>query len=302
MSNKAPMKSKQLNTDLFKVQANQQIRLMDYDPASCNGFSHRKEAEHQLKQDIKELADLQYQLYAENKRSVLIVFQAMDAAGKDGSIRHVFSGLNPQGCKVYSFKSPSASELNHDYLWRHYNKLPPRGEIGIFNRSHYENVLITRVHPEFILNENLPDIRSVEDITTKFWEKRYRQIRDFEKTITENGTTVIKFFLHLSKGEQKKRFMERIRKPEKNWKFSSADIHERQYWDDYQQAYEQAISETSTEKAPWYIIPADNKWFTHVAIGNIIVEKLQNMDIQMPDISGEEKDALKKAKKKLQNE
>ncbi len=296
------MKSKQLNTDLFKVQANQKIRLKNYDPASCNGFTNRKEADHQLKQDIKELADLQYQLYAENKRSVLIVFQAMDAAGKDGSIRHVFSGLNPQGCKVYSFKSPSANELDHDYLWRHYNKLPPRGEIGIFNRSHYENVLITRVHPKFILNENLPEIHSVDDITAEFWERRYRQIRDFEQTLTENGTTVIKFFLHLSKSEQKKRFMERIRKPEKNWKFSSADIHERQYWDDYQLAYEQAMSATSTDKAPWYIIPADNKWFTHVAIGNIIVDTLQQMNIQMPEVSDEEKDALKKAKKKLQAE
>ncbi|PTN09595.1 polyphosphate kinase 2 family protein [Mangrovibacterium marinum] len=296
------MKSKQLNTDLFKVQAKQQIRLKNYDPASCNGFANRKEAEHQLKQDIKELADLQYQLYAENKRSVLIVFQAMDAAGKDGSIRHVFSGLNPQGCKVYSFKSPSANELDHDYLWRHYNKLPPRGEIGIFNRSHYENVLITRVHPEFLLNENLPDVHATNDITTEFWERRYRQIRDFEQTLTENGTTIIKFFLHLSKDEQKKRFMERIRKPAKNWKFSSADIRERQYWDDYQHAYEQAMRATSTEEAPWYIIPADNKWFTHVAIGNIIVETLQQMNIQMPEISSEEKDALKKAKKKLQNE
>jgi PPK2 family polyphosphate:nucleotide phosphotransferase len=299
---KQEMKAKQFNTNQFRVPAREKISLKDYDPGSCNGFSHKKEAAHQLKQDIKALADLQYQLYAENRRSLLLVFQAMDAAGKDGSIRHVFSGLNPQGCKVTSFKSPSVNELDHDYLWRHYNKLPARGEIGIFNRSHYENVLVTRVHPEFILNENLPGIRSTDDITADFWDKRYRQIRDFEQAITENGTSVIKFFLHLSKEEQKKRFLARIRKPEKNWKFSPADIRERQYWDDYQHVYEEALSATSTETAPWYIIPADNKWFTHVAIGNIIVENLQKMNIQMPEISADEKDALKKAKKKLQEE
>jgi len=296
------MKTAQLDTDQFKVQAHQPISLGDYDPASCSGFAQKKEAQHQLREDVKRLADLQYQLYAENKQSLLIIFQAMDAAGKDGSIRHVFSGLNPQGCEVHSFKSPSNNELEHDYLWRHYTKLPQRGNIGIFNRSHYENVLITRVHPEFILNENLPDVNSVKDITPAFWEKRYRQINDFEQSISENGTTIVKFFLHVSKDEQKKRFLERIRKPDKNWKFSSADIHERQHWDDYQQAYEMAFRKTSTETAPWYIIPADNKWFTHVAIGNILVETLQKMNIQMPEISKAEKDALKEARRKLQNE
>ena len=296
------MKTQPLNTDQFKINPNQTLALSDYDPAFCDGFAHKKEAHHQLKQDIKLLADLQYRLYAENRQSLLIIFQAMDAAGKDGSIRHVFSGLNPQGCKVNSFKSPTVNELDHDYLWRHYSKLPARGEIGIFNRSHYENVLITQVHPEFILNEKLPGIHSTDDITAGFWEKRYRQIREFEQNITENGTTVIKFFLHLSPGEQKNRFLERIRKPAKNWKFSSADIHERQRWDDYQKAYEKAISHTSTTRAPWYVIPADNKWFTHVAIGTIIVETLQQMNIRMPQISKAEKDALKQARQQLLNE
>ena len=296
------MKTKEPDTRRFKVKSGQTVDLKNYDTGFCGEYSNKKEAGHQLAKDIKRLDELQYQLYAENKRSLLIIFQAMDAAGKDGSIKHVFSGLNPQGCEVHSFKSPSGNELEHDYFWRHYNKLPQRGNIGIFNRSHYENVLITRVHPQFILNENLPGINSTTDITPEFWEKRYRQINDFERSITENGTTVIKFFLHLSKEEQKKRFLERIRKPAKNWKFSSADIRERQHWDDYQNAYESAISQTSTDIAPWYIIPADNKWFTHVAIGNIIVDTLQKMNIQMPKISKAEKDALKQAKQKLLNE
>lgn len=296
------MKTKDPDTRQFKVKPNHTVDLRNYDTGFCGEYSTKKEARHQLAKDIKKLDELQYQLYAENKRSLLIIFQAMDAAGKDGSIKHVFSGLNPQGCEVRSFKSPSGNELDHDYFWRHYTKLPQRGNIGIFNRSHYENVLITRVHPEFILNENLPGINSTADITPEFWEKRYRQINDFERSISENGTTVIKFFLHLSKEEQKKRFLERIRKPAKNWKFSSADIHERQFWDAYQSAYEEAFSKTSTETAPWYIIPADNKWFTHVAIGNIIVDTLQKMNIQMPEISRSERDALKQARKKLLSE
>ncbi|HKI89874.1 MAG TPA: PPK2 family polyphosphate kinase, partial [Draconibacterium sp.] len=245
---------------------------------------------------------LQYQLYAESKQALLIIFQAMDAAGKDGAIKHVFSGVNPQGCAVHSFKQPSGNELKHDYLWRHYTKLPERGKIGIFNRSHYENVLITRVHPEFLLAEDLPEIQSVEDVTDEFWEERYRQINNFEKTISNNGTTVIKFFLHVSKDEQKERFLSRIENREKNWKFSSADIRERMLWDKYQTTYEKAISKTSTKWAPWYIIPADKKWFSRVAIGNIILETLKNMNIQMPEISDEEEAALNSAKEKLVKE
>ena len=289
-------------TEKFRVKPHQPVLLDGYDPSFSHGFKNKKAAEKQLKQDIKLLSELQYQLYAENKKSLLIIFQAMDAAGKDGAIKHVFSGVNPQGCEVHSFKQPTSNELKHDYLWRHYNKLPERGKIGIFNRSHYENVLITRVHPEFILSENLPGINSLADVDESFWEKRFEEINHFEKTIANNGTTIIKFFLHLSKKEQKKRFLSRIEDPSKNWKFSHSDILERSFWDDYKKAYEQAIGKTSTTIAPWYIIPADHKWVSHVAIGNIIVETLQNMAIQMPVISEDEKKALKVAKQSLLKE
>lgn len=293
------MSTLKLNTKILKVPEGQSVSFHNYNTAFSDGFKNKKEAEHQLKEDIELLSDLQYRLYAENKKSLLIIFQAMDAAGKDGAIKHVFSGVNPQGCEVHSFKRPSANELEHDYLWRHYTKLPARGKIGIFNRSHYENVLISKVHPEILITENLPNIQSVSDVSEDFWETRYKQINHFEKTISENGTRIIKFFLHLSKEEQKKRFLERIENSDKNWKFSSADIEERSYWKEYQKAYEQALSKTSTEIAPWYIIPADHKWYSHVAIGNIIVETLKNMDIQMPVISKNEKEKLNQAKKIL---
>ncbi|HKJ42183.1 MAG TPA: polyphosphate kinase 2 family protein [Sunxiuqinia sp.] len=293
------MNAHKFDTNQFRVPANQKISLNDFDTTFCEGFKDKNEADEQLQKDIESLFKLQYKLYAENKRSLLIIFQAMDAAGKDGAIKHVFSGLNPQGCNVHSFKQPSSNELQHDYLWRHYNKLPNRGEIGIFNRSHYENVLITKVHPEFLLKENLPGLQSVSDVKKHFWKDRYRQINAFERTISESGTTVVKFFLHLSKDEQKKRFLSRIENKDKNWKFSSADIEERSYWKAYQKAYEKAISQTSNEIAPWYIIPADNKWFSHVAIGNILVETLKKMGIEMPTISDREKKALERAKQQL---
>lgn len=291
-----------IDTQKFSVPPKQAISLKDHDPGARDGLKNKKAAKAQLREDIEQMSELQYRLYAENRQALLIIFQAMDAAGKDSAIRHVLSGINPQGCDVNSFKHPSALELDHDYLWRHYAKLPDRGRIGIFNRSHYENVLITRVHPEFLLAENLPGIHSVKDVTEEFWEKRYRQINDFERTISENGATIIKFFLHLSKKEQKKRFLERIEKPEKNWKFSAADIEERNYWSDYRQAYEMAISKTSTHYAPWYIIPADHKWFSRVAIGNIIVGTLKRMDIRMPVVSEKEKILLQRAKEKLEKE
>lgn len=284
----------------FKIPLGKPYSLADSHPDYCEGFADKKDAQKQLNQDIKELSKLQYKLYAENKRSLLIVFQAMDAAGKDGAIKHVFSGLNPQGCVVHSFKKPSANELEHDFLWRHYTKLPQRGNIGIFNRSHYENVLITKVHPEFLLSENLPNIQSVDDVTPEFWEQRYEQINAFEKTLHENGATVIKFFLHLSKDEQKDRFLARINNKEKNWKFSSADIEERKYWDAYQKVYAEAIQKTSTDYAPWYVIPANNKWYTRVVISNILVETLESMNIKIPTLSASEKAALKNAKSILE--
>ena len=291
-----------MNFQKFKAPPRTPVSLREYDPAFIDAFKDSKAAKKQLKKDIKLMSGLQYRLYAENRRALLLIFQAMDAAGKDGAIKHVLSGINPQGCEVHSFKHPSSEELDHSYLWRHYTKLPDRGRIGIFNRSHYENVLITKVHPEYLLAENLPDIHSVEDVDTDFWETRYRQINNFERTVSENGTVILKFFLHLSKKEQKRRFLSRIKNPDKNWKFSAADIEERAFWEDYQNAYETAISRTSTDYAPWYIIPANHKWFSRVAIGNIIVETLKNMDIKMPVISEEEKALLQKAKGKLEKE
>lgn len=226
----------------------------------------------------------------------------MDTAGKDGAIKHIMSGLNPSGVKVTSFKVPSSNELEHDYFWRHYKALPARGEIGIFNRSHYENVLVTKVHPEYILNENLPDIDKLSDIDQKFWNNRYKQIKRFEKNLFQNGTIIFKFFLHLSFEEQKKRLIERIDDPKKNWKFSPADAKERQYWDKYQSAYEEALSNTSTDYAPWYVIPADNKWFSRLAIAEILYSEFGKLDLHYPEVSAEKIEELQKIKAELEKE
>ncbi|MEI7676329.1 MAG: PPK2 family polyphosphate kinase, partial [Bacteroidales bacterium] len=226
----------------------------------------------------------------------------MDAAGKDGTIKHIMSGVNPAGVKVSSFKSPSTLERNHDYFWRHYVALPGKGEIGIFNRSHYENVLVAKVHPEIILNEKHNDIRSVKDIHKSFWQERYKQICRFEKNLTENDTIILKFFLHVSKDEQKKRFMDRIDDPNKNWKFSVMDLKERSFWNEYQSAYEEAIRKTSKKSAPWYIIPADEKWYSRYLIGSIICAELRKLDLSYPIISDAERLALQKAKDTLLNE
>ena len=243
--------------------------VSDFNPSFTADMS-KQDAKEQLVQNIEKLSELQSMLYAQDRYSVLVIFQAMDAAGKDGTIKHVMSGINPQGCQVYSFKQPSAEELDHDYLWRINRSLPERGRIGIFNRSQYEDVLIAKVHPEILLSSKLPGILKTEDIDNGFWKRRYRQINDFERYLTENGTVIIKFFLNVSKAEQKKRFMERLNDESKNWKFSSADVKERQYWDDYMKAYSDVLTETSTEIAPWYVIPADNKWFMRYAVGQII--------------------------------
>lgn len=248
---------------------------------------------------VKQVVDLQPKLYAGRRYALLIIFQAMDAAGKDSAIAHTLSGLNPQGCEVYSFKQPSTEELNHDFLWRHYKALPEFGRIGVHNRSHYENVLITKVHPELLLNERLPGIDKVKDVDKKFWEQRYESIRAFERHLTNNGTVIIKFFLHVSKDEQKARFLKRIDDPTKNWKFSSADVNERQYFDDYMQAYEQAIQETSTKSCPWYVIPADKKWFTRIAISTIIHQTLKDMKLKYPVLQKEEMERLEMDKKVL---
>ncbi len=290
------------DVDNFKVSDGKGFILSDYPTDDRRKELDKEEAELQIRKDIEELATLQDVLFAENRHAVLIVIQAMDAAGKDGTIKHIMTGVNPAGVQVTSFKSPSAEELDHDYFWRHYKALPGKGQIGIFNRSHYENVLITKVHPEIILNEKHSEIHSLNDINKSFWKDRYNQICRFEKTLTENDTTILKFFLHVSKKEQKRRFLERIENPDKNWKFSTEDLKERAYWDDYQQAYEDAIKNTSTKNAPWYVIPADDKWFMRFLVENIICHELKKLDLKYPVISTDEKLALSKAKEELLNE
>jgi len=228
--------------------------------------------------------------------------QAMDAAGKDSAIEHTMSGLNPQGCQVYSFKQPSSEELDHDFIWRHYKALPERGRVGIHHRSHYENVLICKVHPEYVLNEGISGVDSLKDVNATFWEMRYESIRDFEKHISRNGTVILKFFLNVSKEEQKKRFLERIDEPLKNWKFSSADIDEREKWDQYMSAYEDAIKATTEDHAPWYVIPADKKWFTRIAISRIIVDTFKDMNMKLPELSESEKARLEECRKRLMEE
>ena len=274
--------------------------VSDFD-SSFTGDLSKQDAKEQLAKDIEKLSELQSMLYAQDRYSILIIFQAMDAAGKDGTIKHVMSGINPQGCQVYSFKQPSAEELDHDYLWRINRSLPERGRIGIFNRSHYEDVLIAQVHPEIILSNKLPGVETINDIDPDFWKRRYRQINDFERYLTENGTIVLKFFLNVSKAEQKNRFMERLDDASKNWKFSSADIKERQFWEDYMNAYADVLTETSTELAPWYIIPADNKWFMRYAVGRIICDRMQQLDLHYPKLSKEGLEKLEECKKSVSN-
>lgn len=252
-----------------------------------------------LNEKVK-LRELQERLYADSGKSLLIVLQAMDAAGKDSLIEHVFGGVNPQGCEVHSFKSPSHREYSHDFLWRHAIALPAKGKIGIFNRSHYESVLVCKVHPEYNLNEKVWD--SVSEFDEKFWEERYESIRNFEKHLSENGTTVIKIFLHISKDEQKKRFLDRIDEQEKNWKFSMGDLPERALWDEYMKAYERAINETSKDHAPWFVIPGDDKWFARIAAIQIIIDALEGMNLKFPKLSEEDLKALEGAKKQLESE
>lgn len=253
-----------------------------------------------LIKEKEKLRELQENLYADGSKSLLVVLQAMDAAGKDSLIEHVFGGVNPQGCHVTSFKAPSSKEYAHDFLWRHYLALPQKGMIGIFNRSHYESVLVCKVHPEYNLSEKTWD--SVENFDDKFWNNRYESIRNFEKHLAQNGTTIIKIFLHVSKDEQKKRLLDRINEQEKNWKFSASDLPERALFDEYMDCYETAINETSKDDAPWYVIPADNKWFARLSAIQIIIDTIEKMDLKFPQLSKEEKAGLEDAKKQLENE
>ena len=286
--------------DSLRVREGKKFNLeKDYDTDYDHKMVTKAEGTKILEDGIKNLAVLQDKLYAHNQYSILIVLQAMDAAGKDGIIKHVMSGLNPTGVKVSSFKTPSKEELDHDYFWRHARALPSRGEIGIFNRSHYENVLVTRVHPEYVLNENLPDVNSLKDIDKDFWDKRYKQINRWEKNLAENGTIILKFFLHVSKEEQRRRFLDRINDREKNWKFSIADAEERKHWDQYMRAYEDLLRATSTDHAPWYVLPADDKWFTRLCLGAVMFFEFEKLGLSYPAVSKEQEARLEEVKKAL---
>ena len=264
----------------YRVNDGKHFRLKDIDPADTGHWHSVEEAKGQLQKDIARMAELQAMLYAQDRWALLLIFQAMDAAGKDGTIKHVMSGVNPEGCQVHSFKAPSARELQHDFLWRTTWDLPERGHIGIFNRSYYEEVLVVRVHPPVLESELVPPSLITKDI----WEERFEDIHSFERHMARNGTVIRKFFLHLSKKEQKQRFLARLDEPEKHWKFSEADIHERECWDDYQEAYEDMIRHTAGKHAPWYVVPADNKWFTHLVVAAAIVETLGELDLSYPKV------------------
>jgi PPK2 family polyphosphate:nucleotide phosphotransferase len=290
------MKQMILKPDDFLVKPGRTIDLArDFSPNYKPDGLDKERASGQLAQYVEELSGLQNVLYAQNIYGVLIIFQAMDAAGKDSTIKYVMSGVNPQGCQVFSFKSPSSEELDHDYLWRSVKCLPERGRIGIFNRSYYEEVLIARVHPEILVAQKLPPQAKPKQI----WQQRFRQINQFEHYLSENGVVVLKFFLNVSKGEQKKRFLARLEEPEKHWKFSAQDVLERQHWDAYQAAYQEMFNHTSTESAPWYVIPADRKWLMRLAVSDIICAKLRSLDLHYPKLTDEQVAELARAKQRL---
>lgn len=284
-------------SDNFKVSGKFSIKKTS---TSYKGKLTKEEGEQMLIQEKEKLRELQEKLYADGSQSLLVVLQAMDAAGKDSMIEHVFGGVNPQGCNVTSFKTPSSKEYSHDFLWRHYLALPQKGMIGIFNRSHYESVLVCKVHPEYNLSEKTWS--SVKDFNSTFWENRYESIRNFEKHLAQNGTTVVKIFLHVSKDEQKKRLLDRIDEQEKNWKFSAGDLPERALFDQYMEAYETAINETSKDYAPWYVLPADSKWFARVAAIQIIIDTLEKMNLKYPTLSDKDRQELQESKKQLESE
>jgi len=274
------------------------FRLKDFDPADTNGIKSKKAAQSMLESSSQMLAEMQEKLYAQDVWALLLIFQGMDAAGKDGAIKHVMSGINPQGCDVHAFKTPTNEELDHDFMWRAHKAMPGRGKIGIFNRSYYEEVLVVRVHPPLLKAEKLPD----ELITKHIWEDRYEDINAFEKFLARNGTVIRKFFLHVSKEEQKRRFLERLEDSKKNWKFSMDDIKERKFWGDYQEAYEEMVQNTATKRAPWYVIPADNKWYGRLVIASAIIEVLNGLDLKFPDVDEEKKKELEAIQQALLKE
>ena len=288
-----------MNIEKFVVPEGKKLNLKNHPTDDTGDYKDKKVAAEDLRKNVERLTELQDVLYAQNNHALLIIFQAMDAAGKDGTIKAVMSGLNPQGCEVSSFKQPSSEEIDHDYLWRCMRRVPERGRIGIFNRSYYEDVLIVRVHPEILKLSQMPE--NLEN-DKNIWKKRFEQIRNFETYLAENGVHTLKFFLNVSKEEQKNRFLARIETPEKNWKFSATDAKERAFWDDYMNAYTDAIANTSTEDAPWHIIPADKKWFMRVAVSEIIIKKMESLDLQYPTISEAQRQSLLEAKKILESE
>ncbi len=281
------------------VPPGKRIRLCDYDPGYAGKLKSKEAAAKKLQEDIETLARLQDVLYADNRYALLLIFQAMDAAGKDAIIKHIMSGVNPQGCQVFSFKTPSHEELDHDFMWRNMKALPERGRIGIFNRSYYEEVLIVRVHPEILQGQRIPR-EELED--QDIWKHRYEDINNIERYLTRNGTVILKFFLHVSREEQKKRFLERIERPEKNWKFALSDIREREHWDRYMEAYEDMLNATSTRWAPWYVIPADKKWFTRAAVADIVADKLKSLGLRYPEVGDAHRRELLEGKRLLENE
>jgi PPK2 family polyphosphate:nucleotide phosphotransferase len=281
----------------FRFTDGKAFKLKHIDPEDTLGLKSedKPKAQEALNNGIELLAELQDKLYAQDRWAVLLIFQAMDAAGKDGAIKHVMSGINPQGCQVFSFKAPTSEDLDHDFMWRCMKRLPERGRIGIFNRSYYEETLIVRVHKEILEKQKLPE----KLVTKHIWDERFQDIRNFEKYLTRNGVIVRKFFLHVSKEEQKKRFLERIDNPDKNWKFSSVDIKERGYWNDYMKAYEEMIRNTASKNAPWYVVPADNKWFTRLVVAAAVIDCLSSLDLRYPEVGEEKLKELAKAKSSL---
>jgi PPK2 family polyphosphate:nucleotide phosphotransferase len=282
----------------YRIASGKGFRLKDIDPGDTRGLKSefKGDAKAMLEQGVQWLADEQARLYAQDRWSMLLLFQAMDAAGKDGTIKHVTSGIDPQGMQVYSFKAPTSEELDHDFMWRCMKSLPERGRIGIFNRSYYEEVLVVRVHEEYLQKQKLPDAL----ITKKVWEQRFEDIRNIEKYLARNGYLILKFFLHVSKKEQKKRFLERLDQPEKNWKFSAADANERQYWDAYMDAYEDMIQNTASDHAPWYVVPADNKWFTRMVVSAAIIERMESLELKFPKVDEVKRKELDEARKMLE--
>ena len=282
--------------DRFRVRPDKKFRLEDHDPGFTGRFESKEDGKRHLEKGLEKLRDLQEKLYAQDQWAVLLIFQAMDAAGKDSVIEHVMSGVNPQGCQVYSFKQPSSEELDHDFLWRTTRALPERGRIGVFNRSYYEEVLVVRVHPQILAKQKLPATL----VTDRIWKERYEDIGNFERYLSRNGTVIRKFFLNVSKDEQRQRFLARLDQPEKNWKFAAADVQERQHWDEYMKAYEKMIEATSSEEAPWFVIPADHKWFTRLAVADVIVETLEGLGLHFPEVSEVQRQELQRARALLE--